>query len=453
MSLKLTQALPALGLLGLAALASPAAALPSFAVQTGSACADCHVGGYGPQLTAYGRKFKMQGYGSTQSWSVASNSWNAKIPVSMMADALYTHTDKDLSSAPAPHTAPNDNTVVQEIGFFLAGRLAPGFGAFVQATYSGVDRVLHMDNMDLRVAREIKLAGHDAVVGVSVNNNPTVQDPWNSTPAWGYPFLSSALAPGPTAAPLISGGLGQQVLGVTPYLWLNDSFYLEAGGYGSLGADFLKRVNVSPGPPIDGLAPYWRVVYQKDWGDRNASIGAFGLSANLIPDGSVPRDHYQDTGVDATWQYVGTGKNVFNVNASYINEHQSLDGTFALGGADQPGHDLRSYNVNASYYRDRKYGVTAGLFGISGTRDFTLYAPAQDTGSLNGKPDSNGYILQADFTPFGGPKSWGKPYANFRFGVQYTGFTKFNGASSNYDGFGRKASDNNSTVLFAWTTF
>jgi len=29
-----------------------------------------------------------------------------------------------------------------------------------------------------------------------------------------------------------------------------------------------------------------------------------------------------------------------------------------------------------------------------------------------------------------------------RVGLQYTGYSKFNGASSNYDGFGRNASDN-----------
>jgi hypothetical protein len=33
--------------------------------------------------------------------------------------------------------------------------------------------------------------------------------------------------------------------------------------------------------------------------------------------------------------------------------------------------------------------------------------------------------------------------------VQYTGYTKFNGASSNYDGAGRNASANNSIYLMA----
>jgi hypothetical protein len=37
-----------------------------------------------------------------------------------------------------------------------------------------------------------------------------------------------------------------------------------------------------------------------------------------------------------------------------------------------------------------------------------------------------------------------------RLGLQYTGFLRFNGASSNYDGAGRSASQNNSLFLFLW---
>jgi len=39
-----------------------------------------------------------------------------------------------------------------------------------------------------------------------------------------------------------------------------------------------------------------------------------------------------------------------------------------------------------------------------------------------------------------------------RAGLQYTVFTKFDGASTNYDGTGRSASDNNSLRIFLWTT-
>lgn len=47
-------------LLGLTA--QSAHALPSFARQTGQECVACHVGGFGPQLTPYGIRFKLGGY-------------------------------------------------------------------------------------------------------------------------------------------------------------------------------------------------------------------------------------------------------------------------------------------------------------------------------------------------------------------------------------------------------
>jgi hypothetical protein len=44
---------------------SPAHAVPSYARQTGQPCVKCHVGGFGPQLTPYGIKFKISAYTET----------------------------------------------------------------------------------------------------------------------------------------------------------------------------------------------------------------------------------------------------------------------------------------------------------------------------------------------------------------------------------------------------
>ncbi|HET6236643.1 MAG TPA: hypothetical protein VFE41_17025 [Acetobacteraceae bacterium] len=42
---------------------------------------------------------------------------------------------------------------------------------------------------------------------------------------------------------------------------------------------------------------------------------------------------------------------------------------------------------------------------------------------------------------------------NLKLGAQYTLYTQFNGVASNYDGFGRNASDNNALYVFAWMIF
>ncbi len=61
-----------------------------------------------------------------------------------------------------------------------------------------------------------------------------------------------------------------------------------------------------------------------------------------------------------------------------------------------------------------------------------------------------GTVFQADYTPFGKEDSWPRPFANLRVGPQYTVYTKYDGATTNYDGTGRNASDNNTLYLFVW---
>jgi hypothetical protein len=39
--------------------------------------------------------------------------------------------------------------------------------------------------------------------------------------------------------------------------------------------------------------------------------------------------------------------------------------------------------------------------------------------------------------PFGKRDSWARPRVNVRLGIQYTGYTRFDGGTSNYDRTGR----------------
>jgi hypothetical protein len=70
---------------------------------------------------------------------------------------------------------------------------------------------------------------------VSVNNNPTVQDVWNTTPAWGFPYIASTLAPqfAPPGA-MIEGSLGGKVVGTGVYTFWNDMLYLDVSAYQNL---------------------------------------------------------------------------------------------------------------------------------------------------------------------------------------------------------------------------
>lgn len=437
-SRQLGQWLPVCVLFAASALiATPARAVPSYARQTGSECAACHVGSFGPQLTPYGIKFKLGGY-TDKSGSDAS------LPLSAMVIGTYTNTKKDQDRADVdPHFSTNNNTVMQEASVFVAGALSEHVGSFSQVTYSGVDRKAALDNVDVRYAREATVGGISGVWGVTLNNNPTLQDPFNTLPAWRFPFTASDLAPSPEAAPLIDDGIAGSTMGLTAYTMTDSGIYAEAGFYKALGRSFLENVNIisasDPGQRLSGLAPYWRLAYARDLKKQAFSVGLVGLSGQLRDYGSTgPKDKYNDIGIDASYQFLGNRKNVFTAYASAMHEHQRLKAVFDAGDADSIGQNLNQFRLGGSYHFDQTYGISGTYFRTTGSHDATLWE--------NGQPDSNGVILQTDWTPFGKENSWHAPWANLRLGLQYTAYNKFNGASAN-------ASDNNTLFGLAWISF
>src|SRR5258708_10010274 len=227
----------ALFCVGATGYSSAALAVPSFAQQTGMPCQQCHTTAYGPALTEYGRQFKLNAY--------VFGDAKPLLPLALMVQGGYTHTSADQPTPPAPQFGLNGQTSVDQVSLFIATRLTEHLGLFSQITYDGIGHGTAWDNTDLRYARSFNVGQTALVAGVSVNNNPTVQDLWNSTPAWGFPFISSALAPSPAAGPII-GGLGATVLGATAYLMVNDRYYLEAGGIPRLSNPRLD--NLCPAP-------------------------------------------------------------------------------------------------------------------------------------------------------------------------------------------------------------
>jgi hypothetical protein len=122
-----------------------------------------------------------------------------------------------------------------------------------------------------------------------------------------------------------------------------------------------------------------------------------------------------------------------------------LPGTFIYEttnlNASEPGtqDNLNTFRLDLSYHVGNVLTFTARPFMTWGTSDSTLYG----VGFSNGSPDNSGYIVQAAY--------W--PWQNFEIGLQYRGFITFNGASSNYDGNGRNASDNSTFYSFVWINF
>jgi hypothetical protein len=436
--------LPAIAIL--LAMNSGASAVPSFAEQTGQRCSMCHVGGLGPQLTPFGRLFKLGGY------SLRSGT-QFTMPLAGMIVASFLHTQKDQPSPPAAHFGVNDNFALDQASVFLAGGIGDHFGGFSQFTYNGVDRSFAWDQLDVRATTHETFLGSDVLIGVDVNNSPGVQDVWNTLPSWGFPYTSSTLAPSPNAAPLVAGGLAQRVLGSGVFAWWNSRLYTEASVYWTPGRRLMSAlgVDLNDGDAIlKGGAPYLRVAYQQDYGEQNFEIGAFGLFAHVYPGNirDAGSNSITDLGVDASWQFAGNGDNFYQLNARYTHERQNLGASFLLDNAANPRNTLQELHLDGSYYWHNMIGVTVSPFDIWGSRDEILYGD-----NRTATPNSTGAVFQLDYTPWGTDISPLGPRFNVRIGMQYTVYTRFDGASRNYDGLGHNASDNDSFRLFTWFEF
>jgi hypothetical protein len=229
--------------------------------------------------------------------------------------------------------------------------------------------------------------------------------------------------------------------------------YAELGTYRSLTPTMQSKFGLGKADDVGrvgGGTAYWRLALFQDLKKQAFNVGVFGLNTSLQPDRSSPgSNRYNDVGVDASYQFLGTREHVATVNTSYIRERQTRTELLANDGAENLKGRLNEFKLNASYHYAQTWGATVGRFVTRGTSDAVLYGD----GFANGSPNTSGYILQADWTPWGKESSWGAPWANVRFGAQYTMYNKFNGAKNNYDGNGRDAKDNNTLFLFAWTSF
>lgn len=435
----------ALACLALLALASPqrAGAVPLYARQTGQQCAACHNGF--PELTPYGRLFKLNGY-------TFKGGETDLPPIAGMTVVSFTHTEAPQPGGAAPHFAPNDNPALEFTSLFYGGRITSNIGMFGQVTFDNIGKRLAWDNTDIRYARTAEIGDSELLLGISVNNNPTVSDVWNSTPAFGFPWQSSGLAPGPAAATLIEGGLAGEVLGTSAYAYYDRLFYGEVGFYRTLADRTLTMLGVDPtgSSSTEGVAPYWRFAVEPKWGPHSLEFGTFGLAANMIPGrlGGFGADHVVDVGLDSQYQYLAD-VNSFSVQASWINEEDSFIASRPEG-LTSNGHDhLRSFHIKSSYWYEQTYGATVGYFRIDGSKDMLLWGPT----SILNSPDSAGWTGEVDYMPFnyGGPSFW--PWLNVKFGLQYVHYDTFNGASVNYDGAGTNASANNTLYLFAWLAY
>jgi hypothetical protein len=474
------------GLLALASLLPPAdvGAIPLFNRQTGQNCVACHAGGQFPELTPYGRLFKMTGY----TLGVRT------VPLSIMGLASVSHVaDTAKSDDPSADFQKNGRPIFATASVFLGGKISDNIGAFTQFTWDpyaittdsgGYKGTFSADNMDIRYADRLIGETHDVIFGLSANNNPSVSDPWNTVAAW----MQYVPVPSPTSSQFIDGaspypGLaaGGNVAGLSAYAFIDQAVYLEAGDYRTAKGlfSFMKGgLHDADVTKLRGANPYLRVALNHAWGASTLMVGVTHMTSRVYDDPLDTSDasavhRYRDLSLDTQYQYL---LDPHAWTAQVVYSHEKHDYPAGLAGqpvsfVDASGNALaassasdrtRLLRARLSYVYQARYGGGMSVFDLTGstnsgnqtsgydptsltiTSDPAAAAPStRVNGNLTGNPATRG----ATFEGF-----W-MPLQNLRIGLQYTVYVKYNGARMNYDGFGRNARDNDSLFLYAWVAY
>lgn len=438
-----------LGGLAAAMFATQAEAVPSFARQTGLACAACHT--VFPELTPFGRSFKLNGYTLTGIKQVSAKDTKAAAglgidqipPISMMLQ--ITAINQNTATSGAGNTT--QVAFPDQLSLFWAGRISPHMGSFVQFTMAPGDGPgFGPDNSDIRYANTSGAIHY----GIDLNNNPTVGDLWNSTPAWGYPFTGGA----GVAQSLLGGYLPQTVAGLGAYADWGNGLYTDFHLYKDIGNDIAGPVNdvdpnIQGAMAVSGLAPYWRIAYHTTMGNNELMVGTYGMVTKLV-DGSSPAtyggpsDKYTDVAIDTQYEHnFANSNNMLSIHARYTHEKQTLGYTASslstLTGLNVPSFSptLKTLRVDGTYHWG--YHTTASLAynntKLDGVTPAALTAFAADGASASsGMGDDTAWTAQVSYLP----------WENTKFTLQYVKYTKFDGAT------GDAASQNNMTLAQAW---
>ena len=423
-----------------------ALALPSYARQTGLPCSGCHT--TPPELNNAGRLFKLMAYiDRTQNTSITAEPNKRRSPLNMLETlplSAFFETSMTSTKVPQPGTQNWNFQFPQDISLFLAGAWTSHVGSFLQVTYELQDDHFSMDNTDIRYANKTTVSGKELDYGLTLNNNPTLEDLWNSTPAWGYPFIAANGAPGPAASPIINGLLAQDVAGLGGYTMWDQHVYFAGTLYRS---DHVGDTQPTTGTcctyNIQGVAPYWRLAFQQNGRTASLEVGAYGMHMKSTP-GAVTgaEDSYTDFGPDI--QYDRTiGKDVLSLRATYVRENAALVAS-AANGAAEPGS--ASSECEQCQRRIPLWQSFLGSPGMVPDRRHQrppLVPSGRGVGQRQWGRQKRGNLANVSY--------W--PYQNIDLAVQYTDYTRFNGGATNYDGAGRDASDNNTVYLLARFVF
>lgn len=393
--------LAALALLAIASYYSSSAfALPSFARQTGESCTACHVQTWGADLTPRGRDFKLKAYTDE-----GATTPTRQLPA-LSVTAVGGGNLADYENASGYRNS-NDNSFFKG-SVFYAGKVYGQMGAYVEGTYvhdfdNNTDYGLN--KVDIRIAKQADWAGHHLVYGVSANNEPGVQDLWNTNATW-QPTLIGKL----NGSILADHGLAGHTGGATLYAMFDNLLYVEAGAYASLANNVQNWISRPSTLKIDGAAPYWRIALQHDWNGHYLALGHFGLRADTKGDGfyNPTSASYSDLGVDASYQYLANPKHIVEFKGRYAQESRSQQ----FYDVYRSEATIDTFNLTGAYTWQQTVGLSMGylMTRLAENATYRDYL----------KQDYDFLSVELAYTPFGKQSSHAAPWLNLRLNLSYT---------------------------------
>ena len=274
-------AVAALALAVVGLTASEAGAVPAFGAQTGMPCQNCHVGGFGPQLTPFGREFKLQGY------TLRTN--DKSIPLSAMVVASYLRTQQAQNPPQTPYSHPNDNWALDQVSLFLRWRLRPALrrlrSGHLRRSRPGF---WHWDNLDLRATTTVKVDKADVTAGRQPQQRAHRAGTCGTRFRPGaISYTTSTARTMPGTSPVLNGALAQTSAG--PHRLCLGQLRVLPGGRRLLvperqHADQTGRRSHSP--RVDqrrgALRPHRLPARHRQ--DRHVlELGAFGMKTDIYP--------------------------------------------------------------------------------------------------------------------------------------------------------------------------
>jgi len=447
---------------------SPAYALPSFTGQTGLACNVCHVGGFGPQLTPFGIYFKATGYtlgGGTGDW--------AHIPFNYQFEGpTYTHIAVNRPTAPAGwngetnnYVSPGCSSFVIAAGHSFEGKFGVGgtikmFVNLPNAFVVGSGQIASIGPSDIKFTKPMTLGSHNLIVALDFNNQATISDPYDnnlySFYGQGFPLQGPTNSISLNASPKL-GSVVKTVGGALVSVFLDNAIYAEGGIYETMGNSLATALGSSAlTNTIAGSAPYVRVAWQHSWGNNFLEVGGLFMDIPLENISGIPVatniNEYIDWGLDANYQRT-FGPDLLVITANYLVETQTLTASYPTH-ASNPTDTLNQFRITGTWAWSGSVEASLAYFNTWGSTDAKLYPAAALTGSAAHSPNAQYFIVQVDWAPWGNNTThWGYPWLNVRVGIQYRDYLVFNGGTTNYDGFGRNATDNNTVLVFTTWSF